>query len=242
MTATEFSNEFDTLVDSYKRFKDFDNKEILDSIEFNEYEKSVFLTQAQEDIIVSFYNGLNSTGKSFEGSEEIRRYLNSLVKTQKSVLKVENLTTSKINANSVFFALPENDDVWFIIYEAVYLEDITLNYVGKKEVPVIPTTHDNLQKILKNPFRKPNERRVLRLDITGNVVELISAYDISDYIMRYISKPKPIVLADLPDSLTINGENKKKECSLNPVIHRMILELAVNTALVSKLGNTAKQK
>ena len=46
MTTEEFSNEFDVLINSYSRYKDFDNKEILDSIEFNEYEKSLFLTQA----------------------------------------------------------------------------------------------------------------------------------------------------------------------------------------------------
>ena len=44
MTAEEFSNEFDTLVSSYRRFKDFDNKEGLDSlpkliIDFIEYLK-----------------------------------------------------------------------------------------------------------------------------------------------------------------------------------------------------------
>ena len=44
MTVTEFSNEFDVLIDSYRRFKDFDNKENLDSLDFNEYEKSIFLT------------------------------------------------------------------------------------------------------------------------------------------------------------------------------------------------------
>jgi hypothetical protein len=46
MTIEEFSENFDTLVSSYRRFKAFDGKEILDSIEFNEYEKSVFLTKA----------------------------------------------------------------------------------------------------------------------------------------------------------------------------------------------------
>ena len=54
MTVTEFSNEFDVLIDSYRRFKDFDNKENLDSLDFNEYEKSIFLTRAQEDIVTSF--------------------------------------------------------------------------------------------------------------------------------------------------------------------------------------------
>jgi hypothetical protein len=46
MTCEEFSNEFDVLVDSYRRFKSYDEKEQLDSIEFSEYEKSVFLTSA----------------------------------------------------------------------------------------------------------------------------------------------------------------------------------------------------
>jgi hypothetical protein len=46
MTTEEFSNQFDVLLDSYRRFKDFDKKEELDSIEFNEYEKSLYLTQA----------------------------------------------------------------------------------------------------------------------------------------------------------------------------------------------------
>jgi len=46
MTTKEFSSEFDILLDSYRRIKKFDDKEMLDSIEFNEYEKSLFLTRA----------------------------------------------------------------------------------------------------------------------------------------------------------------------------------------------------
>lgn len=80
MTVQEFSDGFDTLVDSYRRFKDFDNKEELDSIDFNEYEKSVYLTKAQYEVVLSLYNGKNVSGDSFEKTEETRRYLSSLVK------------------------------------------------------------------------------------------------------------------------------------------------------------------
>ena len=59
MKREEFSNGFDVLVNSYKRFKDFDKQEFLDSIEFNEYEKSLFLTKAQEELVSSLYNGKN---------------------------------------------------------------------------------------------------------------------------------------------------------------------------------------
>ena len=238
MTVTEFSNEFDVLIDSYRRFKDFDNKENLDSLDFNEYEKSIFLTRAQEDIVTSFYNGLNYTQESFEGSEEIRRYLDVLVKT----VKTSTLTTnpnSTLSVNSVLVELPSND-VWYIVYESVDLQDSNLKCNSIQEVPVIPTKHDNLQRILKNPFKRPNERRVLRLDLTGNMVELISKYTISNYTLRYISKPEPIILTNLPNNLTINNVGTKNECKLNPAIHRMILEKAVQFALVSKLGNNQK--
>ena len=239
MTVTEFSNEFDVLIDSYRRFKDFDNKENLDSLDFNEYEKSIFLTRAQEDIVTSFYNGLNHTQESFEGSEEIRRSLDVLVKTVKTSTLTTN-TNSNLSANSVFAALPLNTDVWYIVYESVDLEDSNLKCNSIYGVSVIPTKHDNLQRILKNPFKRPNERRVLRLDLTGNVVELISKYTISKYTLRYISKPEPIILTNLPNNLTINDVGTKNECKLNPVIHRTILEKAVQFALVSKLGNNQK--
>lgn len=239
MTVTEFSNEFDVLIDSYRRFKDFDNKENLDSLDFNEYEKSIFLTRAQEDIVTSFYNGLNYTQESFENSEEIRRYLDALVKTVKTSTFITN-PNSTLSVNSVLATLPLNTDVWYIVYESVDLEDSNLKCNSIQGVSVIPTKHDSLQRILKNPFKRPNERRVLRLDLTGNVVELISKYTISNYTLRYISKPEPIILTNLPNNLTINNVGTKNECKLNPVIHRMILEKAVQFALVSKLGNNQK--
>ena len=239
MTVTEFSNEFDVLIDSYRRFKDFDNKENLDSLDFNEYEKSIFLTRAQEDIVTSFYNGLNYTQESFENSEEIRRYLDALVKTVKTSTFITN-SNSTLSVNSVLATLPLNTDVWYIVYESVDLEDSNLKCNSIQGVSVIPTKHDSLQRILKNPFKRPNERRVLRLDLTGNMVELISKYTISNYTLRYISKPEPIILTNLPNNLTINDVGTKNECKLNPVIHRMILEKAVQFALVSKLGNNQK--
>ena len=102
MTVTEFSNEFEVIIDSYRRFKNFDDKQNLDSLDFNEYEKSVFLTRAQEDIVISLYNGLNLTQESFEGSEEIRRYLDTLIKTVKSSTQLISID-SGLNTNSVFF-------------------------------------------------------------------------------------------------------------------------------------------
>ena len=57
MTTEEFSNEFDTLLNSYST-----TEEPTNTIELDEYEKSVFLTKAQEDVVIDMYNGKNIFG------------------------------------------------------------------------------------------------------------------------------------------------------------------------------------
>ena len=81
MTTEEFSNEFDTLLNSYSVIDRFGKEGNLPTIELDEYEKSVFLTKSQEEIIIDLYSGKNSFGDSFERTEEIRRYLSDLIKT-----------------------------------------------------------------------------------------------------------------------------------------------------------------
>ena len=46
MTTQEFSNGFDTLLNSYRDIKDFGKSNSVYSLELDEYEKSLFLTQA----------------------------------------------------------------------------------------------------------------------------------------------------------------------------------------------------
>lgn len=230
MTLEEFSNGFDTLVNSYRRFKDFDKQEQLDSIEFDEYEKSFYLTKAQEEVVVNFYNGKNPYGDSFESTEEMRRYLSNLVETYETSTKV----TGKLglSKDSVFFEIPQ--DTWFITYEVAFLEDSRLGCLDGIEASVVPLPQDDLYRAKDSPFRGPSKDRVLRLDIKSDLAELISKYNVDKYLMRYISQPAPIILVDLPDGLSINGVSTESECELNPVIHRAILERAVQLAIRSK--------
>lgn len=234
MTTEEFSNEFDTLLNSYSKIEEFGK--IPSTIELDEYEKSVFLTSAQEEIVIGMYNGKNPFGDSFERTEEIRRYLSDLIKTYTTDKKVEYTGLSK---SSVFFELP--DDLWFITYESVNLKDDGLGCMSGENISVIPITQDEYHRIRKNPFRGANERRALRLDLSGKVVEIISKYNVESYLVRYLSRPAPIILTDLTDNLSINCISVKTECELNPVIHRAILERAVKLAIVSRVPSTGKE-
>lgn len=227
MTTEEFSNEFDTILQSYSVKNELG---LQNPIAFDEYEKSVFLTKAQEQIIITLYNGKNSSNESLEKTEELRRYLSNLIKTEIRNKLTDNLPNA-VSQNSQFFSLP--DDLWFITYESVKVtsEDKCLN---GKELMIIPITQDDYFRTSRNPFRQSNNRKALRLDIKDNTVEIISKYDISQYLVRYLSKPEPIVLINLEDGLSVNNISTKNECKLNPALHRLILDEAIRLALVSK--------
>lgn len=235
MTTEEFSNEFDTLLNSYSNVEPFGK--VPNTVEVDEYEKSVFLTNAQEEIVIDLYNGKNPFRDSFEKTEEIRRYLSDLIRTYTTSTKEEGYTG--LSNKSVFFKLPE--DLWFITYEAVNLKDDELGCMDGEGISVIPVTQDEYHRIKKNPFRGPNERRAIRLDLSEKVVEIVSKYNIDTYLVRYLARPRPIILSKLPDNLSINGVSDKTECELNPVIHRAILERAVKLAIRSKVPNAGKE-
>ena len=230
MTNKEFSDGFSTLLNSFG---------ITPNITLDEYEKSTFLTNAQEQLIIDIYSGRNVIyGKSFEQTEEIRSYLSNLVETYETSTKV----TGKLglSQDSVFFEIPQ--DTWFITYEVAFLKDSRLGCLDGIEASVVPLPQDDLYRAKDNPFRGPSKDRVLRLDIKSDLAELISKYNVDKYLMRYISQPTPIILVDLPDGLSINGVSTESECELNPVVHRAILERAVQLAIISKTQLTGNKE
>ena len=222
MTCEEFSLEFDLLYNNIMSNK---------APGLSEYEKSLFLTQAQESIVLDIYSG--KYGDSFERTEETKSYLNILIK-QKEYEGIdrtdENSMESegdKLDTRSVFITLPE--DLWFRTGETATIIDNSYkcHSDGLREVTVLPVTQDTFVRTKRSPFRGPNEKRILRLDSTNKQVELISNYEIHSYTIRYLSRPEPIILVQLPQGLTIGGESAPQTCLLNTAIHRAILSKAV---------------
>lgn len=215
MTTQEFSNEFDILYNNIMSNK---------APGLNGYEKSVFLTQAQEAFIQGVYTG-NFNGIPFEGTEEMTEYINSIIKQETIDVPVEGKGMSE---NSTFYQLPE--DLWFITYESVIFDDERIQCKVGKNVIVKPVTQDSFYYTDRNPFRGSNERKVLRL-LSDNKAELVSRYKIKSYTVRYIPKPSPIILEDLTNyDTSINGITDITECMLNTSSHRTILKLAVQLA------------
>lgn len=228
MTNEEFSNEFDILINAYS------SNDTASPLKFDEYEKSVFLTKAQEEVVKAIYNG-DYKGKSFEETEEVRRYINNLIYTKILNSHVSIIEDAKILKDAQYFNIYISPNILYIIYEAAISDDDKLGCAKGTELEVVPVTHDELHRIKRNPFRGANKRRVLRLDRRENIIELISPYHIDKYMLRYLSMPSPIILINLNEEhLSINGSSQQMSCKLNPAIHRLILETAVNMAIKSK--------
>lgn len=217
MTVPEFSNEFDIL---------YNNIMSNQAPGLNEYEKSVFLTLAQEALIINLYNG-SAKGISFEENEEIKRYLSSLIRT----IDIEPSSDKEglLTDYSTKFNLPE--DVMFITYEAALTDKLFCDKT--KWIPVVASNQDEIYKIINNPFKGASDNRVLRLDIDDSSVELISKNNIEKYRVRYLSKPTPIILVDLDEyypNLSIKGKSEVTECVLDSSLHMEILNQAVALA------------
>ena len=119
-----------------------------------------------------------------------------------------------------------------MIYEQCTLSDEN-NCINSRIVSVVPTIHDDLDKVLKNPFKSPNSRKVIRLDF-DNKIELISKYNISNYKVRYLKKPNPIILVKLED-LNIDKKQEVSNGETNPILHERIVQRAVQLAVQSKV-------
>jgi hypothetical protein len=231
MTTEEFSSAFDTLLSSYSNKPGFGDASSPADIVLDEYEKSLFLTEAQDQIIVELYSGRNEKGASFEKTEELRANLRNLIKTETILPDMDS--HGGLSKHSKFFTLPP--DVLFITYEAASIGDDNAGCKDGSTIAVIPVTQDEFHRVMQNPFRQANSRKALRLDNGLDVVEIISKFNINEYTVRYLSRPTPIVLTDLSEmNVFPEVSGKETQCKLDSVLHRQILERAVILALQSK--------
>lgn len=240
------SEEFDVLMNSYSNQAQTGTAGTV-GVVLDEYEKSVYLTRAQKEVVESLYSGKNAMGDSFESDEMMRRNLSVLIREAKlepesdggAVAGMQSVSGS----TSTFFILPE--DVWWITYESVEATEESMKCEALRQMDVYPATQDEYNRLRRNPFRGPNKRRALRLDMEGRRVEIVSRYEVESYYVRYVRKPKPIVLVDLSDTeLEIDGQKEKSEygdgkeaCELNERLQERIIERAVRDAMIARTNS-----
>lgn len=214
MTPTEFSTEFDIL---------YNNLASNAAPPLNEYEKSVFLTKAQLDIVVELYSGRNQLGLYFESSEEVRTYLKPLFCKDECDVDVE---TGDIT-------YPADYNVWFITREEY------------GNIPVVSVSQDEYNTIKNNPFRRASDRRALKVSF-GEIdsIDYPNRANDKKYIVYGIKKPTPIILPNIGDpTLSIDEVTTTKELNseLDSYLHKAILDRAVTYAKQTYIGGSPQE-
>lgn len=322
MTCEEFSNQFDTLLNSYNiqaGFGEGSNKQ--GGIALDEYEKSVLLTQAQDQIVKSYFDRtLNNQGQGFDDSARRQVDFSSLIKVKRYAgdgkdILVHNDKTCyddrglKVNLGEetrILFILNERLEVGTDASKRIYVI-VPINYkeydremskayaqplkkqawrlfsnnstgydIDSEIIPIYGSTEsqettvetyymqcgkklddtyewtrlDSLTPIQEAQYLKGTVTSEDDLPADANDLDIyqVNKTDVStvakpvSYVVRYVERPTPIVLRDLPNGLTIDGEADYKECSLNPILHMDILNRAFELAVTTRGGGTAQSQ
>ena len=265
MTTTEFSNQFDLL---------FNNISSNQAPGLNEYEKSVFLTKAQDEIVKNYFqaesNG-NTVKKGFDDTAIRQMDFSDLIMSK--TLEEEN-EEPDVDPRALVYKITKDDRVYIIINESLYL---MVNQEGKLKVngirQVVPIKYTEYMRLMSKPFKEPLKNMAWRIITKGregdadvdksigdpttvdstvsSKVEIVvttadkkkykSDGSFIKYNIRYVRRPRPIILTDLSDTfgedLTINGYNKAMTCELNESTHEAILQRAVELAKIAWAGN-----
>ena len=240
MTATEFSDQFDVL---------YNNITSNQAPGLTEYEKSVFLTKAQNEIVKNYFTASskgNNIGQGFDDSAKRQADFSSLMKTFTVDIDSSSSLPSgceQIDPRSSICSFPT--DTFIIINETLYeASDVK----SKGIYQVIPLRYDEYTRLMSKPFKRPLKNQAWRLinygESSGNTItkyaELITGPSVNSftYCVRYVRYPKPIITGDI-DDLTIEGHPTETEsdtvfnCELDPILHEDILQRAVELAKVA---------
>ena len=230
MTIQEFSSEFDV---------QYNNIASNAAPGLDEYEKSVLLTRAQDELIKNYFNPKgNKYQEGFDASPKRQMDFSSLITSYQPSLATSN-NVAKFDDRGVLYQMPL--DVMFVLNEIAHC---TVDGV-ERVVNIVPITVTEYLRMTAKPYKQPLKNQIWRLfQSVGSGVnyisELIPKYgaSISNYKMRYVRNPSPIILTDLESlNVSIKGVTAATECELNPSIHPEILQRAVELAKAAYIGD-----
>lgn len=250
MTNEEFSNEFDVLYNSITSNQ---------APGLDEYEKSVFLTKAQSEILREYFNSrVDGTNGGFDGSQKRQYDFSQLIKT--TTLLEDDTVTTKIDGRSKCYKFPTD---YFLSVNEIIAD-------SKRQYSVVSISYSDYQRLMMKPYAYPPKNTAWRLftsttivieesekvdtqeaksfdpipiekvSISVPVAEIIGKFgDSPTYRLRYVKKPNPIILINLTnDGVSIEGSQKESKCELPSQLHQEILERAVTLAKIAYQGGS----
>lgn len=224
MTLEEFSTEFDVLYNSITSNA---------APGFNDYEKSVLLTLAQEELIKSYFvANNNTTGVGLDGSQKRHYDFSTLIKVKTLNNIINSIWTTRVDVP----VLNKDADNIFLVPNDVFLVLNEYLTVKNNSYTVFPISYDTYNLLMSKPFPYPNKRQAWRLDssIDGEIAatKIVHVSDDKDISSKNITFES---IYHKPLNIEINIENG--DITLNNYVVVSESKEAVNITL--NLRNTA---
>lgn len=206
-----------------------DKADTLNYPNFEPEEIDVLLNNEKDKIIEQRAYGTNPKRQGVEETQKRVDDLRNITKHYTSSIFSNNSGNNK--TNGYFVNLPSD-------YKHALQEDLSIRRqdcngnLVTETVDVIPITHDRYNRIIKDPFHKPDESNILRLpyEETNGVgtFELITNGNLTPltYHLRYLRDAASIRYGTQYATPTTDVD-----CDLADHLHREIVESAVRTAL-----------
>ena len=149
MINQEFSNEFDIL---------YNNIMSNQAPGLDEYEKSVFLTKAQDEIVKNYFNPKgNKYQEGFDGSEKRQIDFSMLIVTETVHEATVSPTPLFPLQHTKLFSIP--DRILMFINESLAVErDGVLTYLT-----VVPLDYKEYNRLMSKPYKRPLKNQAWRI-------------------------------------------------------------------------------
>lgn len=226
----------------------------------NIHEKSLFLTRAEYEIVSNYaiaQSKGNTTGVGLDDSAKRQADFSSLMATAKAgPLQIQiSSPYQRFDGRSSLYNMTKDAEGHKLDLFVITNETFTPQG-SDKVLQIVPLTHEEYTRLMSKPFKRPIKGQAWRLN-TGvyfgqKVIEVIAGPGTDngggDYIIRYLRRPKPIILGDLdglsidgyiwggdttpvsPGANMIYGDNP---CEIDESLHEAILQRAVELAKIS---------
>ena len=262
MTTQEFSNTFDTLLNSYNTQGMFGEQASRGEIVLDEYEKSVLLTQAQDIIVKQYFEGGGING-GFDDSARRQVDFSNLI-TVEEITKEENPVLIPYDERSLIYKTPATvtgkAKVLYILNEKIVVSTTSGQpaVTTKRQYVVVPINYKEYDRQMSKAYAQPLKKQAWRLfqdggtsalDLYSEIIPVensIASGEVPKYKIRYIRRPQPIILTNLDFTtqadLEIDGVKTISECELNPIVHMDILNKAVELAYTTRGGGSTRKR
>ena len=212
----------------------------------NIYEWSLLCTRAENEIVKNYFNPKgNRYQEGFDNSPKRQADFSILICSKPLYEEGVLLNTAKLDTRSHVFTIP--NEVFLILNEEVReYKQYSGSLQYGKVYTVIPLAYDEYSRLMQKPYKWPLKNQFWRLTSNGNA-ELIGKSTEGnelEYLIRYVRRPKPIILGDLSEidsSLKIEGESEpllgEQACELPEHMHMEIVQRAVELAKMMWIGD-----